>query len=71
MATCRDLASASLYTATVSMPRSRAVLITRHAISPRLAINRRLIGASVCEYLPQYVMVEFQGTLDDHVYGFD
>ena len=31
--------SASEYTATVAMPRRRAVLMTRQAISPRLAIR--------------------------------
>ena len=39
MATCMAFLSASLYTATVLTPRRRAVLITRHAISPRLATS--------------------------------
>src|SRR5260221_8951965 len=38
-ATCRDCASAPEYTATVAMPMRRAVLATRAAISPRLAIR--------------------------------
>src|SRR5712692_2367731 len=38
-ATWRDCASASEYTATVAMPMRRAVLATRAAISPRLAIR--------------------------------
>src|SRR5436190_8828093 len=38
-ATWRDCASASEYTATVAMPMRRAVLVTRQAISPRLAIR--------------------------------
>src|SRR5258708_13305946 len=38
-APCRDCASASEYTATVAMPMRRAVLATRAAISPRLAIR--------------------------------
>src|SRR5712691_557181 len=38
-ATWRDCASASEYTATVRMPMRRAVLATRQAISPRLAIR--------------------------------
>src|SRR2546430_15920927 len=38
-ATWRDRASASEYTATVAMPMRRAVLVTRQAISPRLAIR--------------------------------
>src|SRR6516162_5559410 len=37
--TCRALASASEYTATVATPSRRAVLITRQAISPRFAIR--------------------------------
>src|SRR5438093_7647111 len=36
---CRALASASENTATVRTPRRRAVLMTRHAISPRLPIR--------------------------------
>src|SRR5688572_2434222 len=36
-ATCRASRSASEYTATVRTPRSRAAVITRQAISPRLA----------------------------------
>ena len=39
-ATWRALASASEYTATVRMPRRRAVAATRQAISPRLAISK-------------------------------
>ena len=39
--TCRAARSASLWTATVSMPRRRAVSMTRQAISPRLAIRIR------------------------------
>src|SRR5580700_1225964 len=35
--TCSELRSASLYTATVRMPSSLHALITRNAISPRLA----------------------------------
>src|SRR5690606_14108025 len=42
MRTCRAPASASEYTATVSIPRRRQVRMTRQAISPRLAIRRRL-----------------------------
>src|SRR6185436_12578540 len=48
--TCRLSRSAVLYTATVLMPISRQVRITRRAISPRLAIRtflnmgRRLAG---------------------------
>src|SRR5689334_15152802 len=38
-ATCNALRSASEYTATVRMPKRFAVRITRHAISPRLAIR--------------------------------
>src|SRR2546427_5494506 len=38
-ATWRDCASASEYTATVAMPMRLAVLATRQAISPRLAIR--------------------------------
>src|SRR5260221_11228150 len=38
-ATWSDRASASEYTATVAMPMRRAVLVTRAAISPRLAIR--------------------------------
>src|SRR5258706_15379624 len=38
-ATWSDRASASEYTATVAMPMRRAVLVTRQAISPRLAIR--------------------------------
>jgi hypothetical protein len=37
--TCRAAASASLYTATLPMPRRRSVRITRTAISPRFAIR--------------------------------
>src|SRR5690606_13353066 len=37
--TCRLSRSAVLYTATVLMPISRAVRITRRAISPRLAMR--------------------------------
>ena len=37
--TCNDSRSASLYTATVSMPNSRHARITRRAISPRLAMR--------------------------------
>src|SRR5277367_5003062 len=37
--TCSEFRSASLYTATVRMPISLHALITRSAISPRLAIN--------------------------------
>src|SRR5580698_165738 len=37
--TCSELRSASLYTATVRMPSSLQALITRSAISPRLAIR--------------------------------
>src|SRR5258705_9515379 len=37
--TWRALRSASEYTATVRIPSRRAVRITRHAISPRLAIR--------------------------------
>src|SRR3954463_15275132 len=37
--TCRAFLSASEYTATVAMPILRAVLMTRQAISPRLAIR--------------------------------
>ena len=37
--TWRLFASASEYTATVRMPIRRAVVITRQAISPRLAIS--------------------------------
>ena len=37
--TWRASRSASEYTATVAMPIFRAVRITRHAISPRLAIR--------------------------------
>src|ERR1700761_2931479 len=37
--TCSELRSASLYTATVRMPSSRHALITRNAISPRLATS--------------------------------
>ena len=37
--TCRAFLSASEYTATVRIPILRAVLMTRHAISPRLAIR--------------------------------
>ena len=37
--TCRAFLSASEYTATVWMPILRAVLMTRQAISPRLAIR--------------------------------
>src|SRR3954447_12488669 len=37
--TCRAFLSASEYTATVAMPILRAVLMTRHAISPRLAMR--------------------------------
>src|SRR5512145_3225446 len=37
--TWREAASASEYTATLLMPIRRAVLITRQAISPRLAIR--------------------------------
>src|SRR5512143_1822254 len=37
--TCSDSRSASLYTATVSMPSSRQARMTRRAISPRLAIR--------------------------------
>src|SRR6266550_2446002 len=44
--TWRALRSASEYTATVRTPSSRAVRITRHAISPRLAI-RTLPNTSV------------------------
>src|SRR6266581_7260048 len=39
IATWRECASASEYTATVAMPMRRAVLATRAAISPRLAIR--------------------------------
>lgn len=39
MATCMESLSASLYTATERTPIFLAVRITRHAISPRLAIN--------------------------------
>lgn len=42
MATCAALASASLYTATVLIPRRLHVRITRHAISPRLATSTLL-----------------------------
>src|SRR5258705_11435784 len=38
-ATCRASRSASEYTATVRMPMSRAAVMTRHAISPRLAMR--------------------------------
>src|ERR1700733_4005003 len=37
--TCSEFRSASLYTATVRIPISLHALITRSAISPRLAIN--------------------------------
>src|SRR3546814_2227718 len=37
--TCCASASASEYTATVAMPSRRAVRITRHAISPRMAMR--------------------------------
>ena len=40
--TCLARASASLCTATVSRPNARALFMTLHAISPRLATNRRL-----------------------------
>lgn len=39
MATCMECRSASLYTATERTPIFLAVRITRHAISPRLAIS--------------------------------
>lgn len=39
IATCMECLSASLYTATERTPIFLAVRITRHAISPRLAIN--------------------------------
>lgn len=39
MATCIECLSASLYTATERTPIFLAVRITRHAISPRLAIS--------------------------------
>jgi hypothetical protein len=39
MVTCIASLSASEYTATVLMPILRAVLMTRQAISPRLAIS--------------------------------
>src|SRR5256714_10138240 len=38
-AACRDCASASEYSAPLAMPMRRAVLVTRQAISPRLAIR--------------------------------
>src|SRR6185436_985187 len=38
-ATCRASRSASEYTATVRMPMSRAAVMTRQAISPRLAMR--------------------------------
>src|SRR5512134_3721445 len=44
--TCSAARSASEYTATVSMPRSRQVRITRTAISPRLATRTRRIRAA-------------------------
>ncbi len=53
MATCIALRSASLYTATVWIPSLLADLITRQAISPRLAIrildNGVTLGASLEE----------------------
>src|SRR5687767_15919717 len=39
IATCRLFASASKYTPTVRIPIRRAVVITRQAISPRLAMS--------------------------------
>lgn len=39
MATCMECLSASLYTATERTPIFLAVRMTRHAISPRLAIS--------------------------------
>ena len=41
--------SASLNTVTVEMPSLRAVVITRHAISPRFATKSLLIGTGQCE----------------------
>ncbi len=39
MRTCNASSSASEWTATVAIPMRRAVRMTRHAISPRLAIS--------------------------------
>src|SRR5215217_2554003 len=46
MRTCSAPRSAAEYTATVRMPRRRAVRMMRQAISPRLAIRTLLIIAS-------------------------
>lgn len=41
--TCSAWVSGPPYTATVAMPIARAVLMMRQAISPRLAMRRRVI----------------------------
>ena len=46
---CMANLSASLNTVTVGMPSLRAVVITRQAISPRLAIKSLLMGTGPCE----------------------
>src|SRR5258708_23179771 len=52
-ATWRDCASASEYTATVAMPMRRAVLATRTAISPRLAIRILASTGRTLFFLPR------------------
>ena len=46
IATCIELWSASLYTATVRIPSFLAERMTRQAISPRLAISTLLMGVT-------------------------
>src|SRR5919199_4085840 len=53
MRTCRACASTSEYTATGAMPISRQARMTRAAISPRLAISRRLNTGLVIVRHPQ------------------
>src|SRR5215471_7615690 len=57
--TASESRSASEYTWTVSIPRSRHVRFTRTAISPRLAISTRRIGIAMLD-LPSAVHFELE-----------
>ena len=63
MATCMESLSASLYTATERTPIFFAVRITRHAISPRLAISTFSILPTPGEELTTDMLRFFKWTL--------
>src|SRR5207249_9765807 len=67
--TCSEFSSASEYTATVLIPRSRQATITRRAISPRIAI-RIFLNIARLDGEEALAVLDRLPVLDIHLHDF-